>query len=262
MKKILIPICIIFIFLIYFELGNSLEETGALITITQTWVTDEIIEMTGTRIKPLKKYTLSPIHKRLDSLPFFEDSSIFRFVSRDTPLTLLNYEPNDLVSISGSHIDTAGRTGLRLRREAAESLSIMALDFEKRFGIPLTVISTYRSAAYQQRMWDLGKCSDTLCAPPGYSEHQLGLAMDIFDATTEDTYLKNKNYRKYIEWFKVGAQRYGWNQSYQKWETIDNYQIEPWHWRYLGVDMATKLSNLGWTYTEYVRFQEVLARNY
>ncbi len=36
MKKILIPICIIFIFLIYFELGNSLEETGALITITQT----------------------------------------------------------------------------------------------------------------------------------------------------------------------------------------------------------------------------------
>ncbi len=261
MKKFLLPLLLLFGFFIHLELGNSWV-TSDLITTTHTGIIDEVLDMTGSQRKPIKKYNLPNIHQRFDHLPFFEDSSIFRFVSRDTPLSILSYEPDDLVSISGSHIDTAGRSGLRLRREASESLSIMALDFEKRFGIPLTVISAYRSAAYQQRMWDLGKCSDTLCAPPGYSEHQLWLAIDIFDATTEDDYLKKKNYRKYIEWFKQNAKRYGWSQSYQKWEAIDNYQIEPWHWRYLWVDMATRLSNLGWTYTEYVRFQEVLRERY
>ncbi len=138
----------------------------------------------------------------------------------------------------------AGRSGLKLRKEARDSLWILATDFEKRYGTPLTVISTYRSAAYQQRMWDLGKCTDSLCAPPGYSEHQLGLAMDVFDATTERDYEENQNYRRYIAWFKNNAHRYGWTQSYQKGESIDNYEVEPWHWRYIGVDMATKLRNL------------------
>jgi hypothetical protein len=32
--------------------------------------------------------------------------------------------------------------------------------------------------------------------------------------------------------------------------------VEPWHWRYLWVDMATRLHNLGWTYTEYIKFYE------
>jgi LAS superfamily LD-carboxypeptidase LdcB len=60
----------------------------------------------------------------------------------------------------------------------------MAKAFELEFGEPLVVISGYRSAEYQQRLWNLGRCHDTLCAPPGYSEHQLGLAVDIFDAST------------------------------------------------------------------------------
>ena len=92
----------------------------------------------------------------------------------------------------------------------------MARDFQKEFGDPLIVISGYRSAAYQTRMWDLGKCTDTLCAPPGYSEHQLGLAVDLFDATTATEYYKNVRYRKYIAWLTLHAHEYGYTQSYQK----------------------------------------------
>ncbi|MDD2693689.1 MAG: M15 family metallopeptidase [Candidatus Gracilibacteria bacterium] len=228
--------------------------------------------MAGTGISPEKSDTKSItgqitkmpsfgiIHKGYDVLPFYEDSSIFRFVSRDVPLNEKSYEPDDLVPINNEHINMAGRSGLKMRKEARDSLWIMAADFEKKFGVPLTVISTYRSAAYQQWMWDLGKCTDSLCAPSGYSEHQLGLAMDVFDATTERDYEANQNYRRYIAWFKENAQRYGWTQSYQKGEAIDTYEVEPWHWRYVGVDMATKLRNLGWTYTEYVRFQQIIAR--
>lgn len=82
-------------------------------------------------------------------------------------------------------------------------------------------------------MWDLGKCNATLCAPPGYSEHQLGLAIDIFDATTEAEYYQDSKYRRYIAWLQAHAHEYGWHQSYQNGEYIDAYEIEPWHWRYL-----------------------------
>ena len=150
--------------------------------------------LSGTRtILPLPS-----IHQEYSTLPFLTDASIYRFVSRDRPLSERNYEPDDLESISGAHINTAGRSSLKLRKVARDALWDMAANFEMKFAIPITVISTYRSAKYQQRMWDLGKCSDSLCAPPGSSEHQLGLAMDLFDATTEKQYLENFNYRRYI----------------------------------------------------------------
>ena len=50
------------------------------------------------------------VHKKYTPLPYFDDASIYRFVSRDTPLTDKSYEPDDLVSISGSMIDMAGRS--------------------------------------------------------------------------------------------------------------------------------------------------------
>ena len=92
----------------------------------------------------------------------------------------------------------------------------MAVGFDSQFGLPLTVISGYRSAVYQQRLWDLGRCTDSLCAPPGYSEHQLGLAVDILDASNEREFQTNPNYRKYVKWLQANAHLYGWTQSYQK----------------------------------------------
>lgn len=92
----------------------------------------------------------------------------------------------------------------------------MGRDFRTKFGTPLVVVSGYRSASYQQRLWDLGRCTDTLCAPPGYSEHQLGLAIDVFDATTASDYMKNALYKKYITWIQAHAHKYGYTQSYQK----------------------------------------------
>lgn len=53
-----------------------------------------------------------------------------------------------------------------LREDARDALWSLASAFEKKFGEPLVVVSGYRSAAYQQRLWDLGRCTDSLCAPP------------------------------------------------------------------------------------------------
>jgi D-alanyl-D-alanine carboxypeptidase len=235
--------------------GETLEHSGSM--SVSWWVLPWLLEKKNSLIAKNIR-----VHKKYDPLPFYDDTSIYRFVSRETPLTDRDYEPDDLVSISGAYISTAGRGNIKLRKEARDALWKLAKDFHEHFWIPLTVISTYRSAEYQKRLWDLGRCTDTLCAPPGSSEHQLGLAIDVFDATNEDDYMENRNYKNYVEWFQKYAYRYGWHQSYQNGEEVDHYQIEPWHWRYLGVDMATKLQNLGWSYTEYVRFQEMLQKKF
>jgi hypothetical protein len=68
--------------------------------------------LSGTeKVEILSGNTLSNlVHKKYTPLPYFDDASIYRFVSRDTPLADKSYEPDDLVSISGSMIDMAGRS--------------------------------------------------------------------------------------------------------------------------------------------------------
>jgi len=55
-----------------------------------------------------------------------------------------------------------------------------------------------------------------LCAPAGHSEHQLGLAIDLFAATTADKFLSKADFRKYYDWLAANAHRYGWHNTYQK----------------------------------------------
>ena len=188
-----------------------------------------------------------------------EDSAIDTFTSKYIGLSDSSYAPDDLERITLTGVISEAGRSVYLRWEARSALWKLAKAFQKEFGVPLVVISGYRSATYQKRMWDLGKCTDTLCAPPGYSEHQLGLAIDIFDATTEEEYYKNARYRRYITWFQEHAHEYGWHQSYQNGEYIDAYEIEPWHWRYLGIPLATKLKSLDISYTQYIRFERILA---
>jgi LAS superfamily LD-carboxypeptidase LdcB len=118
-------------------------------------------------------FVFSQIHLGLYKKdPTWDDASITRFVTKTISLSDRSYAPDDLVSMSGAHIDQAGRSS-ELRREAHTALLDMAAAFDREFDRPIVVVSGYRSAAYQQRLWDLGRCTDTLCAPPGYSEHQL-----------------------------------------------------------------------------------------
>jgi LAS superfamily LD-carboxypeptidase LdcB len=193
------------------------------------------------------------------SAPLWNDMSISRFVSRYIPLRDTGYIAGDLELLTGSlYISTPWRS-ISLRREAREALENLGAGFYEVFGRPIVVVSGHRSAEYQKRLWDQGKCSDTLCAPPGYSEHQLGLAIDIFEATTEDDYLANRAFARYVAWLHDHAHEYGYHQSYQKWRYIDAYDVEPWHWRYLGVSLATRLRKLDMSYSEYVEMESLLA---
>lgn len=190
---------------------------------------------------------------------FTRDDSILRYVSSDKPLADTSYRPKNLESLSGTHIDEAGRSSL-IRADIKKNLAELADAFYEEFHQPLIAVSGFRSAEYQQRLWDLGKCEwGAFCAIPGRSEHQLGLALDFFDATSETEYLSNSRYKKYVEWMEVNAYKYGFTRSYKNGPVIDNYESEPWHWRYVGLTMAAKLHTLDRSYTEYVKLLENLS---
>lgn len=89
-------------------------------------------------------------------------------------------------------------------------------------------------------------------ALPGTSEHQTGLAVDLCCKATnyENNYdfLKTKEY----SWMLKNAHKYGWILRYpQNKETITGYNFEPWHFRYVGVELATYLKELDITLEEY-----------
>ena len=89
-------------------------------------------------------------------------------------------------------------------------------------------------------------------ALPGTSEHHLGLAVDIVDVNYQllndaqaDTPVQ--------QWLMANSWRYGWILRYPDEKSeITGIIYEPWHYRYVGVEIAQEIMNLGITLEEYL----------
>lgn len=168
------------------------------------------------------------------------DSSLYKFVSANKSFNNVSYIPKNLESINSDYIFDAKWWSQLLRREANTALKEMWKAFNLEFNKVISIVSAYRSYNYQdwiKQRW----CPDNLCAKAGYSEHQTGLAVDLWEASSEKQFKSNKNYLKYFEWLKQNAHKFGFTNTYQKWLKIDTYEIEPWHWRYIWEELATHL---------------------
>jgi len=186
---------------------------------------------------------------------FWNDNSITKFVSAKVGFDDKEYIPGNLVSISSANI-IDNKIWQVLRVEAKNTLDNMATDFYASFWKKLVVVSAYRSYLDQKKIKDNG-CPDNFCAKAWFSEHQTWLAVDFFEATNKDQFLSNSDYKKYFEWLNENAFKYGFHNSYQKWLEVDTYEIEPWHWRFLWADLATKLKQNNLTYAEYIKNEEI-----
>jgi len=158
------------------------------------------------------------------------------------------YEPQDLTEV--------GSSGKLMRKEAAINMTNLQKD-AKKDGIQINMVSGYRSYDYQDGLYskylkrDPQSVVDTYSARPGHSEHQTGLAMDVSDHTwTCEEYFEDT---LQFEWLQENAYKYGFIMRYPKGkEFITGYTYEPWHYRYVGVDVATKIHTENITYEEYV----------
>ncbi|MDP2091047.1 MAG: M15 family metallopeptidase [Candidatus Gracilibacteria bacterium] len=180
------------------------------------------------------------------------DDSIKKFVTSNKSFNNKKYVPSGLVKISSEYVfDTKGGSQL-LRSIANDSLQSMAKQFFTDYGEKIEVVSAYRSYDYQKGIKN-GGCPDNLCAKAGYSEHQSGLAIDLWSASTNSYWKNNEKLQKYYKWLDENAHKYGFHNTYQKGLKIDGYEIEPWHWRYVGVDLATYLRNNNLTLAQYYK---------
>ena len=177
------------------------------------------------------------------------DNDIQKFVGVNKPFYNVSYEPSDLVSLQWrSHISAQARH--TLRKEAADNLEKMANDFYAKFWKNIVIASAYRSYGYQKDSISESCKRSGRCAREWESEHQLWLAVDLWEATNEQKFLSK--YQKYYHRLHDNAHLYWFHQSYQNWKEFDGYYIEPRHWRYLWTWLATKLHDRNITFTQYV----------
>ncbi len=121
------------------------------------------------------------------------------------------------------------------------------LESAKDDGVILQVASGYRSFDDQKDvkatyLTTYGTASNTFSADQGYSEHQLGTALDFTTPALKgalDGFEKTEAYT----WLTENAYRYGFVLSYPKGNTY--YQFEPWHWRFVGRSLAKELHHDG-----------------
>lgn len=161
-----------------------------------------------------------------------------------------NYEPSDLTIIDSKYASGTQK----LRKEAQIKFEEMASDMAKE-NLKIYAGSTYRSFTYQKGLYDRYvkkdgfAAAETYSARSGYSEHQLGLAVDIVGGKWDYLSEKDKEYNYLIK----NSYKYGFILRYPRGsEYITGYMFEDWHFRYLGIELATKVFNSGLTYDEYI----------
>lgn len=143
--------------------------------------------------------------------------------------------------------------------EAKEALASMIAAAEQD-GIELVAFSGFRSYEYQTTLYnnyvarDGQAAADRYSARPGHSEHQTGLAFDIGEKGREDLWLTSAfGETKAGKWLVNNAHSHGFILRYPKGkEHITGFMYESWHFRYLGVETATKVVNSGVTLEEYL----------
>ena len=133
----------------------------------------------------------------------------------------------------------------------------------KKDGITLTPYSAYRSYERQKNNYinltkqyksqyklseeDAARKAATVILPPGTSEHNLGLAMDI--CNTRDDFANTKEFK----WLTENAHKYGFILRYTaEKQDITGIVPEPWHWRFVGVEYAEEIKNSGLCLEEYL----------
>ncbi len=243
------------------------------------------------RIMALLRYDYSPIIAQYAAQPHFRTTSLERYIrygqqnadlAAEQVVTLVNvgldrnfYSNLRLARDAGEYDVLVNKYNYlstsfepELTRMASRYASYSAymeptayewftkmVDDAQKDGIWLYCVSAYRSYSYQRTLYQRyvkqsgQDRADTFSARPGYSEHQTGLAVDINTASTSSHFENTEQYR----WLTEHCWEYGFILRYPEGkEHITGFQFEPWHYRYVGQELAQAVHESGLTYDEYV----------
>ena len=158
--------------------------------------------------------------------------------------SLLGHRPYEVISEQElTHLGP-----IRLKPEAARAVETMLAD-AKAAGVSLGVISGFRSLEDQEYLFfdikaERGESPQVraeVSAPPGYSEHHTGYAVDFIDRSQPATDLEESfEGTAAFAWLQEHAAFYGFEMSFPK-QNQQNVAYEPWHWRYVGNQESLEL---------------------
>lgn len=166
-----------------------------------------------------------------------------------------SYVPNDLEEISNVYANE----GKQLRKSAKEAFENLSKDASL-LGYRIVAVSTYRDYSYQKKLFEYyvkEKGLDyalTCSSKPGHSEHQTGLAVDVEGSNRDYDYFEESD--EFL-WMKENAHNYGFILRYPKGkEFITGFKYEPWHYRYVGKEVAKYIYENNLTLEEYLWSKE------
>ncbi len=190
-----------------------------------------------------------------DPVPTFDRSrlsvddptSIWVVTDKLRPLNPIDYAPPDLVDTP-----VPFQNAPSLRAEAAGAMASMFATGAAEGAGAMTLQSAYRSygtqvTVYNRYVGSLGRsAADAQSARPGHSEHQTGLAADIspipLSCVLEACFGETPQGR----WLADNSWRFGYILRYPADKTpVTGFIYEPWHFRYVGVELATEMRTAG-----------------
>ena len=215
---------------------------------------DQLPEAQQTEGNVLSATEIKALEKGLPSPPEIDVNDWkFLLVNGDNPLDPIDYAPAELAYLNMTAGDTDIKTEYDGNRQVVDIRIAQALvDFAqgcKAAGLPVYLSSGYRSYAEQQanftRVCANNGCTDGkdasghyITMPAGCSEHQTGLCCDITDVYHE---IKNAEIEKTdtFKWLKEHCTEYGFVHRFPEGkEDITGVMYEPFHFRYVGVEVA------------------------
>lgn len=186
-----------------------------------------------------------------------DPSSYSVLVNRDYPMPD-DYVPEDLVIPDVSYSYNGIYEKSYMREAAAKALEKMFAAAKKKKKYQLKVVSAYRSyerqnAIYQNNISTRGEeTTNKVSAKPGCSEHQTGLAIDVSSDTVNCTIEKSFASCPEGRWIARNCHNFGFIIRYPKGKSdITGYSYEPWHIRYVGVNLAKYIHKKNLTLEEY-----------
>lgn len=241
-----IILLIVFVFGLYW-LASHGSASGASTPTATVEPTAEPTQTAEPTAEPTEEPTPTPEPTdELSDLPKIDITSWeYTLVNADNNIG--EYAP-ELVDIeNGQKFDTRAADALKEFMAAASAE-----------GLNVYLSSTYRDYATQEYLYNrkvsqYGETvAKTIVAPPGTSEHQLGLAADITDQYYES---KNESLENtdLFQWMSAHCAEYGFIVRYPKDKTdVTGIMYEPWHFRYVGVEAATYIMDNGLCLEEFV----------
>lgn len=197
----------------------------------------------------------------LDKEPYEDPHILTDEEIADTSKVLVNkynrlpagYVPADLIDVPSS-----GENGIvQMRKEAGEAFKRL-VNWAKGQGMTLNACSAFRTAEYQEKLWNNGKATggedyaDKWWTRPSHSEHQTGLAVDIRLNNDTSDLDAVRNQHGYDTLLKNLAE-FGFILRYPD-DGKDTTLIEPesWHLRYVGKETAKEIAEKGITFEQFI----------